>query len=125
MRHVLIIDDEPGIRIALRRYFERQQWSVTDAADGVTALAHLLATDGAPPPDLIICDLNLPGLTGEQIVAQLAAVSPALVARVILTTGDDIEGAPEGSILATHPFVLQKPFDLTTLTRHVATISAP
>ena len=121
MRHMLIIDDESGIRLALRRYFERQQWSVAEAADGLAAMAALIGTE-ATRPDVVICDLNLPGLTGEQIVERLAAEHPALVSRVILTTGDDIDSAPAGSLLATHPYLLQKPFDLAALARHVDAI---
>jgi hypothetical protein len=34
---------------------------------------------------------------------------------VILTTGDAVQDAARGSVLATHPHVLQKPFDLATL----------
>jgi len=40
---------------------------------------------------------------------------PALAARVILTTGDAVDNAAPGSVLASHPFVLQKPFELVTL----------
>ena len=118
MRHVLIVDDESGIRLALRRFFERRQWAVDDAADGDAAIARLLHPD-LPVPDLVVCDLNLPGQTGEQILARLATERPELVARVILTTGDDVEGAPPGSILATHPHILQKPFDLAAMTRQI------
>lgn len=119
MPHVMIIDDEPGIRFALRRYFERRHWSVTEAGDGESALAGLLSVGDVPSIDLVVCDLNLPGITGEQIVARLAAERPALVDRVILSTGDDIAGAPPGSFLARHPFLLQKPFDLASLGRLV------
>ena len=121
MARVLIVDDEPGIRFALRRWFERQQWQVAEAPDGQTALDLLERSrdDTDARLDLIVCDLHLPGLSGEQIVQHLHAQRPALASRVILTTGDAIIDAAPGSVLARHPHVLQKPFDLGTLKQAV------
>src|SRR6476661_2728385 len=52
-RRVLIIDDEPSIRMALRRFFTRRKWEVDEAGDGATALRALLAAD-APDYALVI-----------------------------------------------------------------------
>ncbi|GAB1342461.1 response regulator [Gemmatimonas sp.] len=116
LSRVLIVDDESGIRFALKRWFERQQWTVVEARDGHEAIE---ALDGSvalsAPFDLVVCDLHLPGVSGEDIVLRLRTDHPALVAKVILTTGDAIDDAMPGSVLATHPHVLQKPFDLVTL----------
>jgi CheY-like chemotaxis protein len=123
MPRVLIIDDESGIRFALRRWFDRQQWAVLEAEDGHKALERLAEADRAGDAiDVIICDLHLPGLTGEQLIEQLRVSHPALVSRVVLTTGDAVDDASPGSILAEHPHVLQKPFDLTTLRTLLASL---
>ncbi|WP_337169271.1 response regulator [Gemmatimonas aurantiaca] len=121
---VLIVDDEPGIRFALKRWFERQQWSVEEAADGAQALELLRASidDDDSRFDVIVCDLHLPLVTGEEIVRQIHAERPALASRIILTTGDAVHDAAPGSVLAEHAHVLQKPFDLGTLRAAVATI---
>lgn len=121
---VLIVDDEPGIRFALKRWFERQHWTVSEAGDGQTAMTILLASDDASDSrvDLVICDLHLPLVSGEELLRTLMASRPEIAARLILSTGDSVSGAPPGSTLATHPHVLQKPFDLTTLKALVATI---
>ena len=125
--HVLIVDDEPGIRFALKRWFERQHWTVAEAGDGQHALAVLLESDdsGASRIDVVVCDLHLPTVSGDEVVRRLAAERPALVERVILSTGDAVDDAPPGSTFATHPFVLQKPFDLASLRALVQTITAP
>lgn len=118
MPQVLIIDDEPGIRFALKRWFERQKWRVQEAQDGKVGLELLLASangDDESALHVIVCDLNLPEVSGETIVQTLREKRPDLAARFILTTGDAILDAPEDSILARHPYVLQKPFDLRTL----------
>jgi CheY-like chemotaxis protein len=114
---VLIVDDEPGIRFALKRWFERQQWSVEEAADGAQALELLRASseEGESRFDVVVCDLHLPQMTGDEIVREIAETRPALAARVILTTGDAVHDATPGSVLAQHKHVLQKPFDLGTL----------
>ena len=116
MPRALLVDDEPGIRIALKRWFERQGFVATEAADGDQALAQLMAMEGAEDtPDIIVCDIHLPGLSGDELIKRLCKERPALVARVILTTGDLVAFADPGSVLARHPFVLQKPFELATL----------
>jgi CheY-like chemotaxis protein len=122
---VLIVDDEPGIRFALKRWFERQQWTVVEAQDGHDALEllHATAEDGENSLDLIVCDLHLPGVSGEEIVQWLRTARPAHARRAIITTGDAIEDAAPGSVLATHEHVLQKPFDLGMLRTAVERIT--
>jgi CheY-like chemotaxis protein len=119
---VLIVDDEPGIRFALRRWFERQQWVIAEAGDGNEALVLLREVDDAGPDrfDLVVCDLNLPSLGGEALVRILRQERPALVNRVVLTTGNSVSHADADSVLAEHPHVLPKPFDLGTLKAVVA-----
>ena len=45
MPRALVIDDEPGIRLALKRWFERQGYTVLEAADGEAALKHLFPVE--------------------------------------------------------------------------------
>jgi len=116
MPRALLVDDEPGIRVALKRWFERQGFVAIEAADGDQALVHLLAaTEADNPLDVIVCDIHLPGISGVELLKRLCVERPALVARVILTTGDEVSFAAPGSLLARHPFVLQKPFELAAL----------
>lgn len=125
MPRVLIVDDEPGIRFALKRWFERQQWAVLEAADGQSAMDLLLSStdDTDERLDVVVCDLHLPVLSGEAIVRTLLQERPALALRVLLTTGDAVIDAHAGSVLALHPHVLQKPFDLATLKAAVERIA--
>jgi DNA-binding NtrC family response regulator len=115
MPRVLIVDDEPGIRFALKRWFERQQWTVEEAQDGRQALHIIEREDSDTAFDVIVSDLHLPGISGEELLQSLMASRPALAARLILTTGDAVQDAAHDNVLATHPHVLQKPFDLGTL----------
>ena len=121
---VLLVDDETGIRFALKRWFERQHWIVSEAGDGQTAMTQLLASDDASESriDLVICDLHLPLLSGEELLRALMVTRPALIERLVLSTGDAVSDAAPGTALAMHPHVLQKPFELATLRTMVATI---
>lgn len=117
MPRVLIIDDEPGIRFALQRWFTRQGWTVLEAGDGEVGLARLreCSDEDDSRIDVVICDLHLPKLSGEGLHACLRDERPAYVERMIFSTGDAVAAAPADSIIASHPHVLQKPFELSAL----------
>lgn len=124
---VLIIDDEPGIRFALRRWFERHRWSVEEAGDGEDALVRIQerSDDGVDAFDLVVCDVNLPRRSGASLLGVLRVERPATASRVILSTGDDVGDAAPGSLLHVYPHILQKPFDLSTLKELVARVARP
>ena len=62
---VLIIDDEPSIRAALRRFFARRGWQVEEAEDGAEGLSMILTAkfDFA----VVISDLKMPGCSGVEL----------------------------------------------------------
>ena len=110
---VLLIDDEAAIRLALRRWFERRGWSVEEAPDGEVACERLAEREGVF--SLVICDLHLPGMDGEEIAQRVSRKWPSLLDRFVFSTGDAIEHAPEGSLLRSHELVLPKPFEFAQL----------
>ena len=65
--HILIIEDEPPIRKFLRASLMNEGYRVTEATSGTQGLQ--MAT--AQPPDLIILDLGLPDLDGQDVLQQL------------------------------------------------------
>lgn len=129
MPRVLIIDDEPSIRFALRRWFERAGWTAEEAPDGVKGLEMLLSEPIDIDPDagyrVIVCDLRMPGMSGSQLHERLKTERPALIDRLVFTTGDDIASPPVGSVLGSHERVLQKPFEFTALKELVESIAGP
>ncbi len=117
MPRVLIIDDESGIRVALQRWFTRQGWTVVLAEDGEQALAIIreARTHDAERLDVVVCDLHLPKLSGIELHAMLQQEEPALIERFIFSTGDTVDDASGGGVLASHAHVLQKPFEFSAL----------
>jgi CheY-like chemotaxis protein len=120
-RRVLLVDDEPALRLALRKWFERDGWTVDEAADGRSALVHLEAVEAAY--DLVICDVHLPDTNGLDIAARVATRWPSLLPRFVFTTGDLLDFTPAQGTLRERTHVLLKPFDfgdLRTLARALA-----
>ncbi len=66
-QHILIVDDEPNVGEVLGLYLRRDNFRVSIAKDGVSALEVIEQT----PPDLIVLDLMLPKIDGLTIVRRL------------------------------------------------------
>ena len=113
-RRVLIIDDEPSIRLALKRYFTRRDWTAEEADDGGAALRRLRAAD-VPDYALIVSDLRMPGLSGSDLYDEIARHRPELVGRIVFSTGDVASAEARAFIDRVNAPVLQKPFELATL----------
>jgi len=122
-RRVLIIDDEPSIRLALRRFFTKRGWCVDEAGDGATALRSLVAAD-APEYTIVVSDLKMPGLSGIDLHDRLLAERPAIVRRMIFSTGDVASADARAFIDRVRAPVLQKPFELATLDETIRRFTA-
>lgn len=66
MERLLIVDDEPGIRMLLKDYFEMLGYEITTAKDGTEAVRQ--AKDH---PDLILLDINLPDIDGMTVCQKI------------------------------------------------------
>jgi CheY-like chemotaxis protein len=86
---VLIIEDDPDLRDALRVLLSGEGYQVTTAADGREGLARM----GAPPrPGVILLDLMLPRMDGFEFrVRQLEDPELAAIPVIVLSGGGDVE----------------------------------
>jgi two-component system NtrC family sensor kinase len=121
-RRALLVDDEDVIRLALRRFFQRQGWMVDEAEDGGTALALLVGPDAATY-DVILTDLLMPGMSGRELYARVAAARPELLSRVIVSTGDSMSPEAHEFLRRTGCPVLNKPFELAELRALIARVT--
>ncbi len=110
---LLIIDDEEPIRRALRRFFERRGWRVEEAADGLEGLAKLAAPDAERLYTAILCDLRMPGLDGPNLYAKVREIAPALIPRIVISTGDTTADTAAEFLDEIDAPVLQKPYELS------------
>jgi len=106
---VLVADDEPSLREALRQFLQQEGFSVLLAEDGLEASA-LLAQEEA---DLAICDLRMPRMGGMELLKSLRERDPEL--PIIIMTGfGTIEAAIEAIKAGAFDFIT-KPFKLDRL----------
>lgn len=101
---ILIVDDEPPIRRLLRTSLASQGFQVTEAATGREALAEIKRTE----PDLVILDLGLPDLQGNDLIRLLRDQGSSLPI-LVLSSRTDERGKVEALDLGADDYVT-KPF---------------
>jgi two-component system chemotaxis response regulator CheY len=85
--HVLIADDSPGMRLVIRRVIELSGFAVdlfVDAADGEQALCALRRQT----VDVVLTDINMPNMNGEQFMVALRADEKLKTLPVVVVSTD-------------------------------------
>ena len=105
---VLVVDDDPLVRMLAVDFFEEMGCEVVEAADGREALAKL---EQRPDVSLLFTDCRMPGMSGPELADAAAKRRPDL--RVVLVTGYyDVE-EPRWPLI-------WKPYDARTVERIVS-----
>ncbi len=103
---VLLVDDEDQLRRVVRDLLERDGYQVTEARDGVEALDQI----DRHAPDIIVLDLNLPGLDGYGVLSHLRSrPATAGIPVVVLTAQGDEDNEVRVFEMGADDF-LSKPF---------------
>lgn len=115
---VLIVDDEPDVEALFRQQFRRdlraQRFVMDFAASASEALARVASEQ---PPILILSDINMPGMTGLEMLPKMKEMRPDVPIIMITAYGDSetrrkaIEGGATG--------LLTKPIDFTLLREEI------
>ncbi|MDI3477228.1 MAG: hypothetical protein PWQ59_753 [Thermoanaerobacterium sp.] len=112
---ILVIDDEEKILDVIKAYLEKEGYIVTTETNGANALNAFKSTN----PDLVILDLMLPGMSGEEICNKIRAVSkvPILMLTAKISEDEKVYGFTIGA-----DDYLTKPFSPRELTMRVKAI---
>lgn len=119
MARVMVVEDEPGIQLILRLALSDEGHQVEGVTDGAAALQRL---ESGPRPDIILTDLQLPGLKGTSLVEAVHTDPATRDIPIIIITGS-ITSAYNLPPRDTYSCVIQKPFDLNDLTRMVTQLT--
>ena len=111
MPRILHIEDDPANRLLVKKLLQNAGHEVIDAADGLEGVRLACSTS----PDLVLVDLNIPGLDGFEVTLRLRGEPTLKGVPIVAITA---EGDRETSLAVGCDGYLQKPIDA----RHFATI---
>lgn len=115
---VLVVDDEAEIRSMLQEFLSLKGYGVRTAPDGAGAIREIVRI----PPDIILLDIEMPGLSGVETLPTIRALAPH--AAVIMVSGStDTETSKLALARGAFDYVT-KPIDFTYLTQSVETAVA-
>ena len=115
---VLLVDDEDSLRKVMRDLLERDGYAVTEARDGVQALDQVDRIG----PDIIVLDLNLPGLDGYGVLSHLRSrPATANIPVIVLTAKGDEDNEVRVFELGADDF-LTKPFRARALSARLEAV---
>ena len=112
---MLVVEDDPSVRVIATALLVRQGYRVIEAADGIEACG--IVRERAEDLDLVIMDVVMPRKGGVEAAREMATVRPDL--PIVLCTGYSDSGLPEFVEGDDRWHVLQKPFGTEELLRAV------
>lgn len=115
MNTILVVEDEIELNQMVRDYLEHQGYRAVSATDGPEALRRVFAA----PPDLVVLDLNLPGLDGIDVARTIR--SQTAVPLILLTARGEEEDRLAGFDAGADDYVV-KPFSLPELSMRIAAV---
>lgn len=117
---IMIVEDHPTMREAMRMVLEHEGFEIREAGDGHAALAMVRER----PPDLLFLDLNIPGTSGAEVLRVLKSDPDTADVRVIIVTATGEEGRDYVLSLGADEY-FTKPFSPLALLRTVEKVLEP
>lgn len=115
-KHVLVVDDDPAVRQAMKRVLESAGYEVEVAQNGEEATAQFLPAQ----TDLLLLDLNLPSQSGWDVFERLTTRYPLV--PVIIITG--LPNQYSTAVAAGVSALMEKPVEATALLKTVSEVLA-
>jgi CheY-like chemotaxis protein len=100
---ILIVEDDPNLRIVIRMVLERAGYEIAEARHGAEALESI----AVEMPDLVIADMTMPVMNGVELIDRIHANPPTASLPVILLSGLKVDSAVSRLVSA----VVLKPFE--------------
>jgi two-component system, cell cycle response regulator DivK len=112
---ILYVEDNPENRMLVRRILISEGYSLIEAKDAEQAL-NLLSSKH---PDLILMDINMPGVDGYTLTAHIKSLPGFANVPILAITANVMRGDREKTIQAGCDGYIQKPIDIDQLTREI------
>lgn len=104
---ILVVDDEYLIRWSLQQNLEEKGYDVVTAESGEEALTKVMGKD---PPDLILLDVNMPGINGLQVLEEVKRYNSEINV-IMITAASDVDTAVNAMKMGAYHYI-SKPFNL-------------
>lgn len=111
---VLLAEDEHGVRSVIARMLAKQGFNVLEAADGRAALDIL---NSGPRVDLVVTDIVMPNMTGDELAAAVRRIQPT--AKILLMSGYTRDLVLKQGLAGQQLAFIQKPFTPTKFLKRV------
>lgn len=106
MKHLLIVDDQPGIRLLLEEIFKPTGIMIALASNGKEALEQM----EKQRPDCILLDMKMPGMNGVEVLREIRNISPQSIVMMMTAYSESELTEEAGRLGVDHYFT--KPFDI-------------
>ena len=114
MENILIVDDEKNYPMVIGELLREEGYTTLTASSGMEAL-DILSTELI---DLVLTDVNMPGMSGIQLLEKIKEITPDIPV-IIMTAYGSVEKAVEAMHKGAYTFIL-KPFENQALIAHIA-----
>lgn len=121
MRKILIADDSPMARFYIRKCLEAvldTEIKISEAGDGSAALGELVIEK----PDLLITDINMPGMDGHELIQKLKGDAALSKIPIIVISSLGKKAQADKCLSLGAASVILKPFDPEKLGEHIKEI---
>jgi two-component system, cell cycle response regulator DivK len=112
---ILYVEDNPDNRLLVKRILLSEDYLLLEATDAAEALDVLERTH----PDLILMDINMPGVDGYTLTAKIKALPGFERVPILAVTANVMRGDKEKTLEAGCDGYIQKPLDVDQLTREI------
>ena len=120
MKSILLVDDDRQLASALQWILADENFLVDVAHDGDEAIIKV----GANPYDIVVCDLMMPRVRGDEFYYNVVEIDPDLRRRFIFITGFATEPRISEFLMSQNLKYLVKPFPVQRLIKSVAELLA-